>query len=382
MGFFDFLFGAKKQPAPAPTPTYGGLYKGTTQLNSDSGGYGDTFLAGTSGNWGSSTPYTAPKTTPAPAPSYASSSTGGSSGPTSSTGAISLTPPDTTYTGPSEAEILAGLRGEYDLAAQEIGAAGSELDQTYGLTKGDIEGDIAQTQAQGGLEKERLGRTYGDLLSQSLRNYKDLGLRTNNLYSGLGTIDSSSFINQNLKNDQNYIDDSQRIGREKADKFADVEARITNYVGKANSDLARLAIEYQSGKDAIARALSSGRLDEANAIQEAMANVRATAQATRNNLSNFINSVNTLKAQGLNVRADLSGINSDQFAGALGGDQTQRIADFNNLVPENVKGQISQFITQLRGKNQGDEDIYAQLLQNYGQDPNVAGYIKKQFGYA
>ena len=228
-------------------------------------------------------------------------------------GTAQLTPPDTSYQGPSEQDVINQLRGVYGQSAADINNEGANLDKTYGLAKSDIQQGIDETTKAGEAQKEKVGTVFGDLLKQNLQTYQDLGRQRQGTFSSLGTLDSSAFGEQQARADQNYADTVSKIGLEKANQTKTISDSVDSYVKKAQGELSRLALNYQQGKNAIASALANNNLQEAGAIQNALDQIRTRAQDVRNTIIDFQNRAALLRAQGVDVATGISGINGGQF---------------------------------------------------------------------
>lgn len=243
---------------------------------------------------------------------------GGGTGYGSNLGTVNLQTPNFSDTNPSQGDTLNLLNQQYDQAAQDIAGQGPALDSTYNLAKGDINNAEASAQQKAEGQKTANEKTYGDVLKQAVQTYNELKQRQQGTFSALGTLDSSAYQDATAKADQGVADQTTGINMAKAGSNNNIDSQLNDYVNGANSQLATLGIQYQQGKDAIASAMAHNRLDQAQAIQDAMSQIRANAQAIANNMINFQNQAALLKAQGLNVQTNIAGQDATPFAQQVG----------------------------------------------------------------
>lgn len=264
-------------------------------------------------------------------PSTGGQSAGGGGGGTGGTGAgINLQSPDFSNT-QDQGAFLSQLRSAYGQTRDAISAQEPLLDQTYNLAKGDIEAENAATMKRGEEQKAGLEKTFGGLLKTANQTYQDLNRSRQGTFSALGTLDSSAFQEQQLRGDQNFGQQVNEIGTTKVQNMKSVDDQVNEYVQKGKSELGRLGIEYQRGKNALRSALAQANLDEAGAIQGALDQMRARAQEVQNSMIGFANQAALLKAQGMDVRTNLGQVTGNDYASSMTSALNQQLASGKNM---------------------------------------------------
>lgn len=237
---------------------------------------------------------------------------GGSNGGSNGT-AIDLNAP-IQDSGQSEGDVINSIKPYYDQAKSEIERQNPVLDSTYNLAKSDIQGGIDDTVKSGEKQKGELNLSYGDILKNQLQNYQDLNRQRMGTFSALGSLDSSSFGEQQFRADQSLSDQRGRTEVEKVKSVTNVDDQVESYKKKANGELSRLAIQYQSGKNAVADAIARNDLASASAIQGGLQELKSRAVDIQNKLLDFANSASLLKAQGYDVKTNISGVSASPYA--------------------------------------------------------------------
>lgn len=243
-------------------------------------------------------------------PSTGGQSAGGGQG--NSGGGVQLNAP--TSPQPDQAGDLALLRDQYNAARSEIEGQNSTLDQTYNLSRGDIEAGITDAEKAAESQKQGLQQSYGDILKTQLKTYQDQGRQRAGTYSALGTLDSSAYGEDTLRADQSLADARLRTDLEQTRSVKSVDDQVNTYKQKASSELARLGQQYQQGKQAIQRLVAQNRLEEAGSIRDYLSQVREQAANVQNSLNDFVNQAALLKAQGIDVRTNIGGVSASPYA--------------------------------------------------------------------
>lgn len=261
---------------------------------------------------------------------------GGGNGPM-----ITLNTPNT-YSGPSEQDAINQQKAIYDQAANDIQAQNPQLDQSYNLAKGDIQAGIDESTAAANAQKQNLNQDFGSLLKNQLQTYQDLNRQRQGTFSALGTLDSSSFGEQQFRSDQNYADQRGQTQTEQQKSLNQVDTTLKSYVDKANNQLGQLAIQYQSGKNAIASALANNDLQSAAAISQAIDKIKTRAQEVQNSMIDFANQASMLKAQGYDVKTNIGSVSAAPYAQQMANMLSQMTAQGNStytIPTSSVQGQ-------------------------------------------
>lgn len=240
-------------------------------------------------------------------------SSGGSGGGSYGAG-INLTPPAFADQSQSNNANMDLLRQQYDASRNDINAQNGQLDQSYNLSKGDIENAISQTEQAAQQQKQDQSKLFGDLLRNQLQTYQDTNRQRMGTFSALGSLDSSEFQNQQFKGDQAYAQQRGQTETEQTKTLKQIDDSVVNYRKQATSELSKLALQYQSGKQAIQSALSQNNLQEAGAIQNALDQIRQRAADVQNSMISFANQAALLKAQGNDVRVGIQGTTGNDYA--------------------------------------------------------------------
>lgn len=219
-----------------------------------------------------------------------------------------------TYSGPSEADTIATQKAIYDQAANEIRQQDPLLDQNYDLAKKDIQSGIDESTAAANTQKQTLDSDFGSILKRQLQTKQELDRQRQGTFSALGTLDSSLFQEQQYRGDQAFGEQKAQTETERTKALSSVDAALKAYTDKANTQLGQLAIQYQQGKNAIANALAQNDLASAQAIQNAIDQVKVRAQQVQDTILQFANQAAMLKAQGQDVRLNIGGMSAEPYA--------------------------------------------------------------------
>lgn len=268
--------------------------------------------------------------------------TGGQGAGAGGSGSLNLTAPipDTAGLG----DDTGRLREAYGIARSGIESQSRGLDDSYNLSKGDIENAIAESERAAGTQKESLANQYGGILRNQLKTYKDTNAQRSNIFSSLGTLESSAYGDQQQRADSSYNTDITTTDREKVNAIKGVDDELSAYKKQATSELSRFALQYQQGKQALAQALAQNNMEEAGAIKDSIDAMKSRANEIQNTLVNFSNQVALLKANGTDVRAKIGGINADEYAGAVNKSLTNQTNQLASLAPQQDKFSFTGYV--------------------------------------
>lgn len=238
-------------------------------------------------------------------------SAGGNGGGNGGSGVVLNAP---TSGNPDQNVDWEGLRQGYAIARGGIEAQGNQLDQTYNISRGDIEGDIASTQKLGEQQVQDSQRQYSDILANQVRTYQDVNRNRMGTFSSLGTLDSSEFGNQQARADQSLAEQRAMTENEQVRTTSTIRQQVNDYINKSKSELARLALQWQSGRQQVADALAMNNVEEASAIKSMTDQIQQRAQQITSTINDFVNQASLLKAQGNDVRLNIPNINGNEYA--------------------------------------------------------------------
>ncbi len=280
-------------------------------------------------------------------------------------GTINLTSP-TGESQPSEAELAARIRPQYDVAAQDIQNQGGQLDTSYNLAKGDIATAQEATQRAAATQKTENAQTFGNLLRDQLRTYQDLNRQRMGTFAGLGTLESSAYGEQQFRGDQAYGEQRGTTLSEQTKRDQAIDDQVSTYSKQASSDLAKLALSYQAGKNSVASALANNDLNRAAAIQAAIDKVKARAVEIQNSIIDFANKAQTLKTLGYSVQTNIAGQNPSDYVTQVNNLLGNMTKTGNSLYTIPAKTDQGQGYIAPNGKKYSSEDEYLRL-RNLGQ---------------
>jgi len=235
-------------------------------------------------------------------------------GTTTSAGSTGTTyPTTTTPTGDLSGNQDLGLvNAGWEEARKYIEAQNPILDQSYALSKGDIEGGITSAEQAGTRQTEDLSKRYGSILANQLRTYQDLGRQRQGVFSSLGTLESSAFGEQQARADQSLGEGRLATEQNQATDIKSVQDTVNSYKQQAQSELGRLALQYQQGKQAISSALANNDIQAAASIKDTIDQIRNRALTISSLLSGTLSSISGVTGEGYatNVAKQLASVTS------------------------------------------------------------------------
>lgn len=239
----------------------------------------------------------------------------------------------------SGTNLLDIIRGQFDQARNSISGLAPQIDESYNIAKGDIQHSIDDATTTANTQKENLGTQFGDILKNQLQTYQDLGRQRQGTFSSLGSLDSSQYGEQQFRADQDFANQRTTTDMEKTKSLKSVDDQFASYQKTATSELAKLGLQYQSGKQAISDALSQNNIQEASALQGALENITNRANEIQDNMRNWATQSALLKSQGVDVMGALRNINGDQYGSNVTNQLASARSFGNNLIPQ-LTGQV------------------------------------------
>ena len=174
--------------------------------------------------------------------------------------------------------------------------------------------DTAQKQLNTGIDDTT--QRYGTSLLNMLRTSKDLAGRTQSTFSGLGTLDSSAFGDELLKQQQADQEGTSALDLQKNKDITSMNDSFNTYQKQQQSDILAKQNELDRMKATVRQNIANNSVDEANS----WINQASTAKT---NDKNFLTNLALAQAQGNDVIGNLKNI--------LGSG-----VDFNNLFGSNL----------------------------------------------
>jgi hypothetical protein len=209
---------------------------------------------------------------------------------------------------------------------------GAERD--YNLAKGDISNALTDAQNTANTQKDSVNTQFGDILKNQVRTYQDLGRQRTGIFSGLGTLDSSAYNEQNFRAGQDLSNQRNETDLQKTKALGGIDQQFSSYQKQAESQLGQLASQYQSGTDSLRNALAQNNIQEAGAIQSALSQIQQQAQELDTNRKNWATQAALLKSQGVDVMGALSAINGNDYGQQVGQQLAQANAFGKSLIPQ------------------------------------------------
>jgi hypothetical protein len=158
--------------------------------------------------------------------------------------------------------------------------------------------------------------TYGNSLKSLLQTSKDLRGRTQSTFSGLGTLDSSAFADELLKQDQADAEGTSSLDLQKNKDKTSINDAFDTYSKQQQSAIQAKQDELDRLKAGVRQQVAGNSLDEANSLIN-------MANSARTNDQNFATNLALAQSQGNDVIGNLKKI--------LGSG-----TDFNNLFGNNL----------------------------------------------
>lgn len=184
-------------------------------------------------------------------------------------------------TGGDGGDPFAKLREAFNYAKGIYEQQIPQLEGDYVRIKGDIEGAVNRSKEVLGEQINDINVGFGENLRNLLTRSKELGQKTRNIYSGLNALDSSSYGDEQIKQEQGLFDSQTKLEATKTRDEKEARRLQSGYQSKADSDLATLGKEYLAGKSALQRAIADNNIEEANSIlgwMERLGSVMANAK--------------------------------------------------------------------------------------------------------
>lgn len=279
------------------------------------------------------------------------------SGQPSSGGGGSSPSPDDAYLN----QLRQAFGGQKAALENQIGS----YDSDYTNQKSAI--DSAITHAQDTLNQENQSdqTLYGQNLKNLLQSDQELRQRRQGTYSALGSLDSSSYLNDVSKADQSLLENQQQLTGERDKNIHNRQAAFDTYQQQANTQLASFANEISRAKEALKGAMANVDMNQANAIASYIQNVQQQAQQVAAQQQAMKLNLAQLASQGVDVSGNLAKMNMGDFSNQFGSKLSSNLqAGMNtySLPSSNVLGQGS--INPYTGKPMTDQE--KKQLMGYG----------------
>lgn len=222
-------------------------------------------------------------------------------------------------------DYVGALRSAFQQSRSALEGMLPTYDKDYSNFKQTVEGGLGrakETLATQNAEDERL---YGQDLRKLLQSDKEIRQRQQGVYSGLNALDSSSYKDDVLKQDQYLLENQQGLDAEKRRNFEGRQKEYAAFEADAMGKIAQYANEIQRAKQALQQAIASTNMDEAASIQNYINQMASQAQSLNAQREAMALNLAQLQAQGTDVVGNLAKLNMGGFSNLFGQNLARRM---------------------------------------------------------
>lgn len=242
------------------------------------------------------------------APSTSGQSIGGGSGGTGGVGTSGSGVGLTTPTQPTYEDML---RNAFDSAKSSLESIIPTYDADFQNYSTGVNNSIDQASKARDTQVGDLNYRYGDALKQALQTSRDLRGRTQSTFSGLGTLDSSSYGDELLKQQQQDVNNQASLSKQQNSDISNVNNTFDTFKNDQTSKIAAYQSEIDRAKAGIRQAIANNDISQAQALSQ-------YAQNLQNTMSNFALQLASAQSAGTNVIGNLQKINGSDFLKQFG----------------------------------------------------------------
>ena len=219
--------------------------------------------------------------------------------------------------------------------------------------------------------------TYGDMIKRLVQNANASKVKLGNVFSGLGTVDSSSFQNQLGQVERTQLEGIGDYERDMGKNISGITTRLMDAKRETESLITQIKNEGNAKKQAVMNQINASAVDKNRAISEinqqlAQAIMDAKQFYTQKQADLLTNKGTLLQneyALGNQYNRDL-GLQNNEYANMLKLQQSVG----NTIAPE-AEQALKGYVVR-KGKSSSPE--LAQLIASLGIDPSTAySYISK-----
>lgn len=203
------------------------------------------------------------------------------------------------------------LRAAYDRSRQALEGLLPTYDADFNNYKTSVEGAINDARGTLDIQKADVTKRYGDSLKNLLNTSKDLRQRTQSTFSGLGSLDSSAYGDELIKQQQADQEGISQIDLSQNRDITELDNTFTTYERDQKSKLNSYQIDIDRAKQGVRQAMANGDIEQA----QTLANYAQQVQA---NIDNLKLSLLSAQASGTDVLGNLRKINGVDFNNAFG----------------------------------------------------------------
>jgi len=208
-------------------------------------------------------------------------------------------------------DYQAQLRAAYDQSRQALEGLLPTYDADFNNYKTSVEGAINDARGTLDTQKADVTKRYGDSLKNLLNTSKDLRQRTQSTFSGLGSLDSSAYGDELIKQQQADQEGVSNIDLSQNKDITELDSTFNTYERDQKTKLNSYQTDIDRAKQGVRQAMANGDIEQA----QTLANYAQQVQA---NIDNLKLSLLSAQASGTDVLGNLRKINGVDFNNAFG----------------------------------------------------------------
>ena len=281
-----------------------------------------------------------------------------------------------------EEDRVNSLRNQSGIARANLEAQRPIYERTYNESVGDIGDQLGNVRRAGKTKREDVGTSYEEGLSRTAKTKKELDRQRKNLFSYLGTADSSAFINQQTQADTEFGGQIGDLSSEKAKQMGIIDDEITRSEEQGAKLLESLGSQYQELTAELNRALSANDVNTADDIQAQRDELLGIGVKLQQDMAEKKYNSDLMRQQSRDSINNI--IASNYLGGTLGGNQDFNIEQVNNMVsqlPAEISSEIEGFYStnpQLRYQSSEQKQRFFERLAML--NPSYKDLILQQLG--
>lgn len=207
--------------------------------------------------------------------------------------------------------LIKSLEKQGALVDTAFDNASSTYNRLYDTGVQDIDSQVAELQTEGEKSKTKIANDYATALRRSLANKTVSDQKRGNIYSALGTAESSDFIEKQGNADRDFTQIYNETDREGQGKVADIETTLTKAQSNAvkqkeearkirDERIANAMLEKNKSKEEIRKGVESANIAYYNKVNELNAGVTELQNQLLLQNKGLATDLATIKATGAN----------------------------------------------------------------------------------
>lgn len=208
-------------------------------------------------------------------------------------------------------DYTSALRDAYNKSRSALESLLPTYDSDFNNYKTNVEGAITDAQNTLGTQKADVTKRYGDTLKNLLNTSRDLRQRTSSTFSGLGSLDSSAYGDELVKQEQADKEGIGNIDLAQNKDLTGLDETFSTYERDQRSKVNSYQTDIDRAKAGVRQAIANGDIEQAQTLA-------TYAQQVEANMQNLRLSMAQSQAQGVDVLGALRKINGADFNNAFG----------------------------------------------------------------